>query len=135
MAKYLREAGISMKTRPDRKAVLAERVRNLILDMIHHSAEQPSLKYSEYISKILGINYTHLSKSFSKIWGMTIEQFIIGERIEEVKKLLSSQEDLTLTQIAWRLRYSSTAHLSAQFKKITGITPSHFRKKVLGGAG
>lgn len=123
-----------MKTRPDRKAILAERVRNLILDMIHHSTEQPSLKYSEYISKILGINYTHLSKSFSKIWGMTIEQFIIGERIEEVKKLLSSQEDLTLTQIAWRLRYSSTAHLSAQFKKITGITPSHFRKMILSRA-
>ena len=112
--------------------MLAEKVRDLIIQMIHYSLELPSINYSEYISRNLCVNYTLLSKSFSKINGMTIEQFIIHEKIEKVKKLLS-HDDLTLSEIAWKLRYSSTAHLSSQFKRITGITPSVFKKIIHGG--
>jgi AraC-like DNA-binding protein len=111
-----------------KRIILAEKVRNLIIEMIHDSFELPSVNYSEYISRNLCVNYTLLSKSFSKICGTTIEQFIINEKIEKVKKLLT-HNDLTLSEIAWKLRYSSTAHLSAQFKRITGITPSVFRKR------
>ena len=117
-----------MEDHLDKRVILAEKVRDLIINMIHYSLELPAVNYSDYISKNLCVNYTLLSKSFSKICGITIEQFIISEKIEKVKKLLT-HNDLTLSEIAWKLRYSSTAHLSAQFKRITGITPSVFRKR------
>ncbi len=107
--------------------MLAEKVRNLIIQMIHDSIELPSVNYSEYISRQLCVNYTLLSKTFSKYIGTTIEQFIIIQKIERVKEMISKTE-LTLSEIAWQLRYSSPAHLSAQFKRITGIAPSVFRK-------
>jgi AraC-like DNA-binding protein len=115
-----------MKNAAHKRVILAEKVRNLILDMIHDSPEPPAVNYSEYISKHLCVNYTLLSKSFSIARGMTIEHFIITEKIERVKKLLIHHE-LTLSEIARKLRYSSAAHLSAQFKRITGITPSVYR--------
>jgi len=106
---------------------LAEKVRNLIFDMIHNSLELPDMNYSAYISNNLCVNYTTISKSFSKAIGVTIERYIIMQKIEKVKKMLSV-DHLSLSEIAWRLHYSSTAHLSGQFKRITGITPSLFRK-------
>jgi AraC-like DNA-binding protein len=109
--------------------MIAGKVRDLILDMIHNSLELPDINYSTYISRNLCINYTTISKSFSKAVGVTIERYIINQKIERVKKMLSI-DHLPLSEIAWKLRYSSTAHLSGQFKRITGITPSVFRKKV-----
>jgi AraC-like DNA-binding protein len=116
-----------MKDISQKRTMLAENVRNLIIQMIHDSMELPAINYSEYISRRLCVNYTLLSKSFSKTIGVTIEQFIIIQKIERVKELIS-QTELTLSEIAWKLRYSSPAHLSAQFKRITGIAPSVFRK-------
>jgi AraC-like DNA-binding protein len=116
-----------MKDSPHKRVLLAEKVRQLIIEMVHYSLELPTINYSEYISKNLCTSYTLISKSFSKTNGMTIEQFIIVQKIERVKKLLSINE-LSLSEIAWKLGYSSTAHLSAQFKRVTGITPSLFRK-------
>ena len=116
-----------MKDASDKRVLLAEKVRDLIVQMIHDSMELPAINYSEYISRQLCVNYTLLSKSFSRTIGITIEQYIIIQKIERVKKMIS-QTELTLSEIAWKLRYSSPAHLSAQFKRITGIAPSVFRK-------
>ena len=107
--------------------ILTEKIKNVIIEMIHYSDELPVIKYSSYISNKLKTNYTYLSKIFSKVKNVTIEHFIIRHKIERVKQLLLYNE-LTLSEIAWKLHYSSTAHLSAQFKKITGITPSLFKK-------
>jgi AraC-like DNA-binding protein len=107
--------------------ILTEKVKSVIIEMIHYSDELPVVKYSSYISNKLKANYTYLSKIFSKVKNVTIEQFIILNKIERVKQLLL-HNDLTLSEIAWKLHYSSTTHLSAQFKKITGITPTLFKK-------
>ncbi len=107
--------------------ILTEKIKNVIIEMVHYSDEMPVIKYSSYISSKLKTNYTYLSKIFSKVKNVTIEHFIILHKIERVKQLLLYNE-LTLSEIAWKLHYSSTAHLSAQFKKITGITPSLFKK-------
>jgi len=107
--------------------ILTEKIKSVIIEMIHYSDELPVIKYSSYISSKLKTNYTYLSKIFSKVKNVTIEHFIILHKIERVKQLLLYTE-LTLSEIAWKLHYSSTAHLSAQFKKITGITPSLFKK-------
>jgi AraC-like DNA-binding protein len=107
--------------------ILTEKIKNVIIEMIHYSDEMPVIKYSSYISSKLKTNYTYLSKIFSKVKNVTIEHFIILHKIERVKQLLL-YNDLTLSEIAWKLHYSSTAHLSAQFKKITGVTPSLFKK-------
>lgn len=128
MAAFLKEGVLyPMKTTTDKMLVIAGKVRNLIFDMIHNSLDFPDINYSAYLSKNLCINYTTISKSFSKAIGVTIEQYIIMQKIEKVKKMLSVDR-LSLSEIAWRLHYSSTAHLSGQFKRITGITPSLFRK-------
>jgi AraC-like DNA-binding protein len=107
--------------------ILTEKIKNVIIEMVHYSDELPVVKYSSYISSKLKTNYTYLSKIFSKVKNVTIEHFIILHKIERVKQLLLYNE-LTLSEIAWKLHYSSTAHLSAQFKKMTGITPSLFKK-------
>ncbi|MGB5556334.1 MAG: helix-turn-helix domain-containing protein, partial [Flavobacteriaceae bacterium] len=99
-----------------------------ILDLIYHSNELPTMNYSQYISSELGVNYTYLSKLFSKVTSTTIQQFIIMHKIERVKELLIYDE-LTLSEIAWKMHYSSTAHLSAQFKKVTGLTPTDFKSQ------
>jgi AraC-like DNA-binding protein len=116
-----------MKTTTDKMFVLAEKVRDLIFNMVHNSLELPDINYSAYISRNLCTNYTTISKSFSRTIGITIERYIIVQKIERVKRMLLV-DHLTLSEIAWKLRYSSTAHLSGQFKRITGITPSVFRK-------
>ena len=113
-----------------RETILTEKIKNVIIEMIHYSDELPEIKFSNYISDKLKTNYTYLSKIFSKVKNTTIEHFIITHKIERVKQLLL-YHDLSVSEIAWKLHYSSTAHLSAQFKKVTGLTPSLFKKSPL----
>src|SRR5688572_3888583 len=111
----------------DKKSILIERIKNSIVEMVHHSDQLPNLNYSEYISNKLQYDYTYLSNIFSEVKGTTIQQFIIIHKIERVKELLLYDE-LNLTEIAYKLQYSSVAHLSNQFKKVTGLSPSFFKK-------
>lgn len=111
----------------DKRSILIERIRNVITEMIHHSDELPKVNYSDFISGKLGYDYTYLSNIFSEVQGVTIQQFIIVNKIERVKELLLYDE-LTLTQISYKLHYSSVAHLSNQFKKVTGLSPSFFKQ-------
>jgi len=111
----------------DKKSILIEKVKNVIIEMIHYTDELPEVNYSDYISEKLDYDYTYLSNLFSEVKGITIQQFIIIHKIERVKELLLYDE-LNLTQISYKLNYSSVAHLSNQFKKITGLTPTFFKK-------
>ena len=111
----------------DKRAVLIEKVINVITEMIHHSDELPEVNYSDHISKKLNHDYTYLSNIFSEVKGITIQQFIIIHKIERIKELIIYGE-LNITEIAWKMNYSSVAHLSNQFKKVTGLTPSHFKQ-------
>lgn len=111
----------------DKKAMLIEKIKNIIIEMVHYTDEIPKINYSDYISEKLGLEYTHISKIFSEVKGITIEHFIIAHKIERVKELLLYNE-LNLTQISYLMNYSSVAHLSKQFKKVTGLTPSFFKK-------
>jgi AraC-like DNA-binding protein len=111
----------------DKKAVLIEKIKNVIIEMVHYSDELPKIKKSVYLSEKLGHNYTYLANIFSEATGTTIEQYIITHKIEKVKELLLYNE-LNLTEISYKLNYSSVAHLSTQFKKATGLTPSFFKK-------
>ena len=110
----------------DKRAVLIEKIINVIVEMVHYSDELPKINYSEFISDKLNYDYTYLSNLFSEVKGITIQQFIIIHKIERVKELLLYDE-LNLTEISYRMQYSSVAHLSNQFKKITGLTPSEFK--------
>ncbi len=110
----------------DRKPILVERIKNVIIEMIHFSNKFPEKNYSEYISKNLTHDYTYLSNIFSEVENITIEHFIIAHKIEKVKELLMYNE-LNISEIAVKLRYSSVAHLSNQFKKVTGFTPTFFK--------
>jgi len=109
----------------DKKSVLIEKIRNVITEMIHYSEELPKVNYSDFLSQKLDYDYTYLSNIFSEIKGITIQQFIIINKIERVKELLM-YEELNLTEISHKMHYSSVAHLSNQFKKITGLSPSHY---------
>lgn len=111
----------------DKKAILIEKIKNIITEMIHYSEEVPRVNYSDYISKKLDLNYTYLANIFSEVKGITIQQYIIIQKIERVKELLLYDE-LTLTDIAYKMHYSSVAHLSNQFKKVTGLSPSFFKQ-------
>ncbi|HEX8515510.1 MAG TPA: helix-turn-helix transcriptional regulator [Bacteroidia bacterium] len=111
----------------DKKSILIERVKNVITEMIHYSDELPKMNYSDYISQKLDHDYTYLANVFSEVKGITIQQFIIINKIERVKELLLYDE-LNLTEIAYKLHYSSVSHLSKQFKKITGLSPSYYRQ-------
>ena len=111
----------------DNKSILIERIKNVITEMVHYTDELPGENYSDYISEKLNYDYTYLSNIFSEVKGITIQQFIILNKIERVKELLLYDE-LNLTEISYKLHYSSVAHLSNQFKKITGLTPSYFKK-------
>ncbi|MDO6388631.1 AraC family transcriptional regulator [Pontibacter sp. BT731] len=111
----------------DSKSQLIDKIKTLITDMIHASEEQPKVNYSVYISEKLGYNYNYLANIFSEVKGITIQQFIIIHKIEKAKELLFYDE-LSLTEIAHRLHYSSVAHLSSQFKKVTGLSPTFYKK-------
>ena len=110
----------------DKRSVLIEKIKKVIIEMVHYADELPKINYSDYISEKLHYDYTYLSNLFSEVKGMTIQQFIILHKIEKVKELLL-YEELNLTEISYQLQYSSVAHLSNQFKKITGLTPSQFK--------
>ncbi len=110
----------------DKKAMLIEKIKNVIIEMIHYSDDLPKTNFSDYLSEKLNYDYTYLANLFSEVQGTTIEHFIILHKIEKVKELIIYNE-LNLTEIAWKLHYSSVAHLSHQFKKVTGLTPSFFK--------
>jgi AraC-like DNA-binding protein len=118
---------IGLELMEDNKSILIEKTKNLITEMIHHSTEVPKVNYSDYISEKLNYDYTYLSNIFSEVKGITIQQFIINHKIERVKELIIYDE-LTISEIAWKMNYSSVAHLSNQFKKNTGLTPTHFKQ-------
>jgi AraC-like DNA-binding protein len=111
----------------DKKSILIERIKNVIIELVHYTDEIPKVNYSHYISEKLHHDYTYLSNVFSEVKGITIQQFIITHKIERVKELLLYDE-YNLTQIADMLHYSSVAHLSNQFKKITGLSPTYFKQ-------
>ena len=111
----------------DKKAVLIEKIKNVIIEMVHYTDELPKTNFSDYLSEKLNYDYTYLANLFSEVKGITIEKFIISHKIERVKELIIYDE-INLTEIAWKMHYSSVSHLSNQFKKITGLTPSHFKK-------
>lgn len=111
----------------DKKSILIEKIKNVITEMIHYTDEVPKVNYSDYISEKLGYDYTYLANTFSEVKGITIQQYIIIHKIEKIKELLLYDE-LNLTEISYRLHYSSVAHLSNQFKKVTGLTPSFYKQ-------
>lgn len=110
-----------------KKSILIEKIKNVIIEMIHYTDELPKVNYSDYIGEKLGHDYTYLANVFSEVKGITIQQFIIIHKIERVKELLIYDE-LNLTEISYKLHYSSVAHLSNQFKKITGLTPTFYKQ-------
>lgn len=111
----------------DKRAILIEKIQNIITEMIHNADDMPKMNYSDYISEKLDYDYTYLSNIFSEVKGITIQQFIIVHKIERVKEYLIYDE-LNLTEISYKLHYSSVAHLSNQFKKVTGLSPSQYKQ-------
>jgi AraC-like DNA-binding protein len=111
----------------DKRAILIEQIKNVIIEMVHHSDELIKMNFSDYLSEKLNYDYTYMSNLFSEVQGSTIEHFIIKHKIERIKELIIYDE-LNISEIAWKMNYSSVAHLSNQFKKMTGLSPSHFKK-------
>ena len=111
----------------DKRAVLIEKIKNVIIEAVHHSDEIIKVNFSIFLSERLEHDYTYMANLFSEVQGTTIEQFLISHKIERIKELIIYGE-LNVTEIAWKMNYSSVAHLSNQFKKMTGLSPSHFKK-------
>ena len=122
--KNLNRAGLEVLD--GEKNILVEKIKSVIVEMVHYSDEFPKVNDSDYISQKLNYDYTYLSNTFSEVKGITIQQYIILHKIEKVKELILYDE-LNLTEISYKLNYSSVAHLSNQFKKVTGLTPSYFK--------
>ncbi|HTF30371.1 MAG TPA: helix-turn-helix domain-containing protein [Flavitalea sp.] len=120
----LRKFGLELMG--DKKSILIEKIKNIIVEMIHYSEEPPVTNFSNYLTTLIPYDYTYLSNLFSEVKGVTIEHYIISHKIERAKELLIYNE-LTLTDIAFKLHYSSVGHLSRQFKQVTGLTPSFFK--------
>lgn len=120
----LKKSGLELMD--DQKAILIEKIKNVIVELVHYTEAPPTLNFSNFLAEKLGYDYTYLSNLFSQVVGTTIEHFIIAHKIERVKELIVYNE-LNLTEISYLLNYSSVAHLSNQFKKVTGLTPSHFK--------
>jgi AraC-like DNA-binding protein len=110
----------------DKRTILIEKIKIVVVEMVHYSDELPVVNYSAYISDKLGYDYTYLANIFSEVNGITLQQYIINHKIERVKELLLYDE-LSLTEISYKLHYSSVAHLSNQFKKVTGLSPSFYK--------
>ena len=125
LKKNLLKSGLELLD--DKKSILIERIKNVIVEMIHYSDELPKVNYSDYISEKLNQDYTYLANIFSEVKGITIQQFIIIHKIEKAKELILYDE-LNLTEISYKLHYSSVGHLSNQFKKITGLSPSFYKQ-------
>jgi AraC-like DNA-binding protein len=111
----------------NKRAILIEKVKNTVIEMVHHSDEIIKTNFSDFLSKKLSHDYTYLANLFSEVQGITIEHFIIAHKVERIKELIIYDE-LNITEIAWKMNYSSVAHLSNQFKKVTGLSPSHFKQ-------
>ncbi|MBA7546993.1 HTH-type transcriptional activator RhaR [subsurface metagenome] len=124
--KVLKENGFELID--DRKSRIIDKIKTTIIELVHHNKEIPEhINYSDFLFKEIGFDYSYLSNLFSSVEGTTIEKYLINQKIEKVKELLVYDE-LSLSEISFRLGYSSVQHLSNQFKKITGLTPSHFKK-------
>jgi AraC-like DNA-binding protein len=121
----LLESGLELMD--DKRAILIEKIKNAIIQMVHHSDEVMKINFSTYLSEKLNHDYTYLANLFSEVQGTTIEQFVISHKVERIKELIIYGE-LNITEIAWKMNYSSVAHLSNQFKKVTGLSPSHFKQ-------
>jgi AraC-like DNA-binding protein len=121
----LKRSGIELMD--DKKSILIEKIKNVVVELVHYSEDRLEINFSDHLSQKLNQDYTYLANLFSESQGITIEHFHILHKIERVKELLIYDE-LNITEIAWKLDYSSVAHLSNQFKKITGLTPSFFKK-------
>ena len=111
----------------DKKAMLIEKIKNVIIEMVHHTEESIKINFSDFLSEKLNHDYTYMANLFSEAQGITIEHFIISHKVERIKELIIYAE-LNMTEIAYKMNYSSVAHLSNQFKKVTGLTPSHFKQ-------
>jgi AraC-like DNA-binding protein len=120
----LKKTGLELMN--NKKSILVEKIKTIVIELVHYTDEQIKINLSDYLSEKLNLNYTYLANLFSEVKGTTIEQFYLAHKIEKVKELLVYDE-LNLTEIAWKLHYSSVAHLSNQFKKMTGLTPTHFK--------
>jgi AraC-like DNA-binding protein len=120
----LKKSGLELME--NKKSILVERIKMAIIELVHYKDEQIKINLSDYLSEKLNYNYTYLANIFSEVKGTTIEQFYLAHKVEKIKELLVYDE-LNLTEIAWKLHYSSVAHLSNHFKKKTGLTPSQFK--------
>lgn len=125
LKQVLFEAGLELMD--NKRAILIEQIKNVIIEMVHHSDELIKVNFSNYLSEKLNHDYTYMANLFSEVQGSTIEHFIISHKIERIKELIIYDE-LNITEIAWKMNYSSVAHLSNQFKKMTGLSPSHFKQ-------
>ena len=120
----LQKSGLELME--DKKAMLISKIKSAIIEMVHYTEEAIKVNFSDYLSEKLKYDYTYMANLFSEVQGTTIEHFIISHKIERVKELIIYNE-LNITEIAWKMNYSSVAHLSNQFKKVTGLSPSHFK--------
>ena len=123
--KALKKSGLQLMD--DKKSILVEKIKSAIIELVHYTEDQIKVNLSDYLSEKLNHDYTYLANLFSEVKGITIEKFYLTHKIEKVKELIVYDE-LNLTEIAYKMHYSSVAHLSNQFKKFTGLTPSHFKK-------
>ncbi len=123
--KALKRSGIELMD--NKKSILIEKIKNVIVEQVHYSDEPLEINFSVFLAERLNHDYTYLANLFSESQGITIEHFHIKHKIERIKELLV-YDDLNITEIAYKLGYSSVAHLSNQFKKMTGLTPSFFKK-------
>jgi len=121
----LRKSGLQLMD--NKKSILVEKIKSAIIELVHYTEDQIKVNLSDYLSEKLSYYYTYLANLFSEVKGTTIENFYLTHKIEKVKELIVYDE-LNLTEIAYKMHYSSVAHLSNQFKKMTGLTPSHFKK-------
>lgn len=121
----LKKSGLELIS--DKRRQIIEKIKNILIELIHYSEEEIRINFSDLLSEKLNHDYTYLANLFSEVTGTTIQQFVIKHKIERAKELLVYDE-LTLSEIAWKLHYSSVQHLSNQFKKITGLSPSHFKE-------
>jgi AraC-like DNA-binding protein len=120
----LRKTGLELMD--DKRSILVEKIKAVIVELVHYNDEQIKINLSDYLSEKLNHDYTYLANLFTEVKGTTIEKYYLAHKIEKVKELLV-YDDLNLKEIAWKLHYSSVAHLSNQFKRMTGLTPSHFK--------
>lgn len=120
----LKKSGLQLMD--NRRSILVEKIKSAVIELVHYTEDQIKVNLSDYLSDKLNYDYTYLANLFSEVKGITIEKFYLKHKIEKVKELIVYDE-LNLSEIAYKMHYSSAAHLSNQFKKITGLTPSHFK--------